>query len=581
VNAKDEFPKYVVVAGGVISGVGKGVAAASIGKIFTQYGYETTALKIDPYINVDAGLLRPTEHGEVWVTEDGGEIDQDLGNYERFLNIELPKAHNLTTGQVYKAVIDRERRGEYLGQTVEFIPHIPDEIKRRIKTAAAGHEIAIVEIGGVIGDDQNIPFLFALKSLEREVGAENMAYVLITYLPVPDHMAEMKTKPTQHAIKLLTLQGIFPDFILCRASHPLDDIRKKKIETYANIDAHQVISAPDVDTIYQVPLNFEREGMGLKLLNHFRMAPKRIPDWSVWERLVDRIQSAPENVKIAMVGKYAESGDFELSDAYLSVNQALEHAGAAVGARVEISWISGTRLEEDPAIIGGLADYDGIIVPGAYGHTGAEGIIRAIRYAREHGLPFLGLCYGLQMAVIEFARHVCRLEDASSTEIDPDTQHPVVDILHTQRAVLEEGQYGGTQRNGAYAAILEPGSAVHGLYQRSCRLEEDGRRLQALRAQPDQAFRLGEIPDGVPVAFERHRHRYEVSPQYVETLTDGGLAFSGYHFRTDGTRLMEFIELADHPFFIATQAHPELKSRLERPAPLFIGFLEAALHARS
>ena len=419
-NAKDEFPKYVVVAGGVISGVGKGVAAASIGKIFTQYGYETTALKIDPYINVDAGLLRPTEHGEVWVTEDGGEIDQDLGNYERFLNIELPKAHNLTTGQVYKAVIDRERRGEYLGQTVEFIPHIPDEIKRRIKTAAAGHEIAIVEIGGVIGDDQNIPFLFALKSLEREVGAENMAYVLITYLPVPDHMAEMKTKPTQHAIKLLTLQGIFPDFILCRASHPLDDIRKKKIETYANIDAHQVISAPDVDTIYQVPLNFEREGMGLKLPQSLPHGPQAHPptgrsgsDWSTASRVRPRTSRSPWSANTP------KAGDFELSDAYLSVNQALEHAGAAVGARVEISWISGTRLEDDPAIIGGLADYDGIIVPGAYGHTGAEGIIRAIRYAREHELPFLGLCYGLQMAVIEFARHVCRLEDASSTEIDP------------------------------------------------------------------------------------------------------------------------------------------------------------------
>ena len=562
--------KYIVVVGGVLSGVGKGVATASIGRILKEYGFKTTAVKIDPYINVDAGTLRPTEHGEVWVTDDGGEIDQDLGSYERFLGQDLPKKNNITTGQVYLTVIERERRGEYLGKTVQFIPHIPDEIKRRVREAGEGYEVCIVEIGGTIGDYENIPFLFAMKSLEREIGKENLIYVLLTYLPIPTHINEMKTKPTQQAIKLLSEHGIFPDIILCRAKVPLDEIRKKKIETYANIDAEYVISAPDVESVYQVPLNFEKENLGKKILDKLHLIPRKTPDWSGWERLVKRIMN-PENViDIGMVGKYIEIGEFTLTDSYISVNHAIEHAGAHLGVRLRINWIDAKRLEVgDPAEL--LKGLKGIIVPGGFGTSGIEGKINAIRYARENKIPYLGLCLGMQLAVIEFSRNVIGLRDANSSEFDINTPHPVIDLLPKQREILMTKRYGASMRLGAYVAALKQGEVMD-LYTKTKRMEKDRLRLGAL-----EPFRVGKTDLSGPVVIERHRHRYEVNPEYIEKIENAGLKFTGYHITEEDEPLMEFIELPGHPYFVATQSHPEFKSRLEDPAPLFLGFGKAVV----
>jgi CTP synthase len=569
-------PKYIVVTGGVISGVGKGLATASIGKILQGYGYKTTAIKIDPYLNYDAGTLRPTEHGEVWVTDDGGEIDLDLGNYERFLGLDLPRTNNLTTGQIYHTVIERERRGEYLGQTVQPIPHITDEIKERVRNAGEGFEIALVEIGGTIGDYENAPFLFAMKGLEREIGEENIQYILVSYLPVPGHISEMKTKPTQHAIKLLSEHGMVPDFIICRAVRAIDDVRKRKIEVSANISADRIISAPDADLVYQVPIDFVEEQIGLKVLEHLGLEPKEEPDWTRWIALVDRIRNPSQTVKVAMVGKYVEIGDYEVTDSYISVNQSLEHAGANLDTRVDISWIDSTKFETvDAEEI--LSGFDGVIVPGAFGEGGSEGVIEAIEYVRESGLPFLGLCYGLQMAVVEYARNVVGLADANSAENDPNTANAVIDIQMSQRQIIEESRFGGTMRLGGYVAALRRESVVLDLYERTGRLEEDAWRIKGLRKNPSEAFRLGVILDSERGVIERHRHRYEVSPKYVDLFEEFGLVFSGYHRREDGAKLMEFIELPDHPFFLATQAHPEFKSRLEQPAPLFFGFVEAVV----
>lgn len=568
--------RVIVVVGGVISGVGKGIATASIGKILQQYGFSATAVKIDPYINYDAGTLRPTEHGEVWVTDDGGEIDQDLGNYERFLGMDIPKRNNITTGQVYKELIDRERRGEFLGQTVQFIPHVPNEIKRRIKEVSEGFDFVLVEIGGTIGDYENLPFLFAMKSLEVEIGRQNIAYVLVTYLPVPSNIGEMKTKPTQQAIRLLTQEGIFPDFILCRAHVPLDAVRKQKIEVYANIDADHVISAPDVDNVYKVPLNFEKEQLGRKLLKKFGMAPKAEPSWAGWRERVDAIDNPKEKIKIAMVGKYVDTGDFCLPDSYISVNNALMHAGAELSIGVQIDWIDSKLIEKNgPAVLG---NYKGIIVPGGFGSSGIEGKIKAIEYARLNNMPFLGLCYGLQLATVEYARNVCGMEGANSTEIDAETQFPVIDVLPAQKQVLAESRYGATMRLGAYSAILKEGTKILDLYKRTGRLLADIKRIEELKAN-GQSFRLGITGSHNDIVLERHRHRYEVNPKFIRILEEAGLVFSGFHHRVDDTKLMEYIELpaSKHKFFVGTQAHPEFKSRLGDPSPLFLGFIEACI----
>jgi len=564
--------KYIVVVGGVISGVGKGVATASIGKILQEYGYKVTAIKIDPYINYDAGTMRPTEHGEVWVTDDGGEIDQDLGNYERFLNIDIPKTNNITTGQIYDHIIKKERSGQYLGETVQFIPHVPEEVKRRIIKAGKGFDIVTIEIGGTIGDYENIPFLFATKSLEKDLGKENVLHILVAYLPVPAHINEAKTKPTQQAIKMLSESAIFPDFILCRAKEPLDSPRKKKIETYANIGSEYVISAPDIDSLYLIPLNFEKEKLGSQILKKLNLEPKKQPDWSKWTELVNNVLHPQNFIKIGIVGKYLDIGNFTLEDSYISIKESLEHAAANLKSKVNIFWIDSKDFEKDSQKLEKLKEMQGIIIPGGFGSSGVEGKIKAIQYCRENKIPFLGLCYGLQLAVVEFARNVCQLQNAHTSEVNPQTPHPVIDILSSQKALIQQSKYGGTMRLGAYAATLKPDSQVFNLYQETLRLKKDQEKIDNL-----EDFRKGILNSTETVVLERHRHRYEVNPFYIEQIEKQGLVFSGHHLRQDNTKLMEFIELPTLPFFIATQGHPEFKSSLEDPSPLFFGFLKAAL----
>lgn len=568
--------KFIVVIGSSISGVGKGIATASIGKILQEYGYSVTAVKIDPYLNYDAGTLRPTEHGEVWVTDDGGEIDQDLGNYERFLGVNLSRRNNITTGQVYKAVIDKERNGEYLGKTVQLIPHVTDEIKRRVLEACKGYDFGLIEIGGTVGDYEISPFLFAMKSLERELGKNNIIYILVTYLLVPRHIQEMKTKPTQHAVQELgEMSGIFPDFLLCRAPVPLDDIRRQKIETYSNIPSENILSAPDVDTVYKVPLNFESERIGLKVLGRFNMTPRNIPNWDKWRVLVENIDHPQKEINIAIVGKYADSGDFTLTDSYLSIIQSLVHAGANLDTKVNIKWVDAKHLEPENCDLGKELDCDGIIVPGGFGSSGVEGKIKAIKYAREKGIPFLGLCYGMQLAVVEFARNVCGMKDAHTTEIDPKTSYPVINILPSQIEILKKNSYGGTMRLGAYVAVLKQDSLIFKLYKDSGRLFKDKEQVEKLVEENPNNFRVGKTVDGWNVILERHRHRYEVSPEFVGELTQKGMIFSGFHVNEKGTELAEFIELPNHKFFVATQAHPEFKSSLTDPSPLFLGFVQS------
>jgi len=538
------MPKYIAVVGGVISGVGKGVATASIGKILKERGFSVTAIKIDPYINCDAGTMRPTEHGEVWITDDGGEIDQDLGTYERFLEQSLSKRNNITTGQIYKELIEKERRGDFLGKTVQFIPHVPNEIKRRIKEVGKDYDIVLIEIGGTVGDYENIPFLFALKSLEREIGKENVAYILVTYMPIPSHIEEMKTKPTQLSIKLLRENGIQPDLILCRGKKPLDDIRKAKIEEYANIERGHVISMPDVtgpgtaNTIYTVPLDLEKENIGEKLLSILNLIRRREPDYSSWRNAIHNIANPEKEITIGMIGKYFDIGDYQLADSYVSVNEAIKHASALNHVKTNIKWIDAKILENNPDKISEmLSDCKGIIIPGGFGSSGIEGKLLAIKYARENNTPFLGLCLGMQLAVIEFARNVCKL-DANSTEINPNVEHKVIDILPEQKLITEKG---ATMRLGAYKALLLPSTKTYDLY------------------------------NSVEVS-ERHRHRYEVNPEYHSILQQSGLIFSG---KSQDGKLIEFIELPNHKFFIATQAHPEFKSSIISPAPLFMGFIKA------
>ncbi|MBI4723160.1 MAG: CTP synthase (glutamine hydrolyzing) [Candidatus Stahlbacteria bacterium] len=563
--------KYVVVIGGVLSGIGKGIATASIGRILTEYGYKTTAIKIDPYINYDAGTLRPTEHGEVWVTNDGGEIDQDLGSYERFIGIDIPKSNNITTGQIYKTIIDRERQGEYLGKTVQFIPHIPDEIKRRIRVSAKDYDITLIEIGGTVGDYENIPFLFAIKGIEREIGKENMVYVLITFLPIPSHIGEMKTKPTQQAIKLLQENGIIPDIILCRGREPLDDVRRQKIETYANIKRDFVISAPDIELVYDVPINFEHENLGKKIMDKLCLPHKEKPNWTEWQTSIERIKNPNASVKVGICGKYVDIGDFSLKDAYISINESLLHAGAKLGIKPKICWIDSKDVEQKGAEI--IKEYDSIIIPGGFGATGIEGKILTIQYVREHNIPFLGLCLGMQLAAVEYARNVANLKEAHSTEVDEHTPYPICSLLPSQKKLLQDSLYGATMRLGAYAAYLEPGTKVYDLYKQEGRIEKDMQKSLS----PERLGYMAYKEDRTEYIIERHRHRYEVTPKYEELLASKGIIFSGHHYRSDGVKLAEFLELPGHTFFVATQSHPEFMSRFLNPAPLFLGLLKAAI----
>ncbi len=570
--------KFIVIIGGVISGVGKGIATASIGKILEEFGYDITAIKIDPYINYDAGTLRPTEHGEVWVTYDGGEVDQDLGNYERFLGMHLPRKNNITTGQVYDKIIKNERQGKYLGETVQFIPHVPNEIIKRIKDASKEYDIALIEIGGTVGDYENIPFLFAMKSLEKEFSKDNVLYVLVTYMPIPSNIGEMKTKPTQQAIKQLNEHGIFPDIILCRGEKPLDSVRRKKIETYANIDSQFVISAPDEKVLYAIPLNFEKENLGSKVLKKLKLPLKKTPDFEKWEKLVNVIKSPKDIVNIAMVGKYVNVGEFSLKDSYISVNQSLEHAAAHLDVGVKINWIEAEELENYGKVANLLSKYKGIVVPGGFGSKGVEGKINAIRYARENNVPFLGLCYGLQLAVVEYARNILGMNNANSTEIDEHTPYPVIDILESQKQLMANSNYGNTMRLGSYCAYIDENSYIFKYYKLLGRVKTLEEVENYFKDDSNKEKRIGIVKpeEAKSLVLERHRHRYEVNPAYIDRLVNGGLRIAGYHRMKDGVKLVEFIEIDKHPYFAATQAHPEFESSLEHPSPMFYGFIDSA-----
>lgn len=538
-------PKWIVVTGGVISTLGKGIVASSLGALLKMRGYNVTAAKIDPYINMDAGTMRPTEHGEVFVTYDGGETDQDLGNYERFLDVNIPKYHNLTTGQVYREVINRERNLEYEGKCVEVIPHIPLEVQRRLKFCAESTDadFVIVEIGGTVGDYQNVLFLEALRTMKLK-GAP-MVFVHVVYLPTPKTSGEMKSKPAQHSSRELNSVGIQADFIVCRASEPIDDIRKDKLSLFCNVKSDNVISCQDLGSIYDVPLLFVSQKFDEKLLKILDVKPRPFGnDFHKWKEFVSKKNSAKESVRVGIVGKYFSSGNFALEDSYLSVIEAIKHACYKNSVKPEITWISSQDFENGKRKTNELETCDAIIVPGGFGSTGIEGKINTIKYARENKIPFLGLCYGLQLSVIEHARNILGMKGANSTEIDRNTKFPVIDILPEQKKNLESRDYGATMRLGDYPAVLAKKSIVYKLYGNN------------------------------EIVKERHRHRYEVNPEFKDQLETKGLIFSGI---SPNKKLVEYLERDDHPFFVATQAHPEFTSRILRPNPLFDGLIKAAL----
>lgn len=534
---------YIFVAGGVMSSVGKGAATASIAKILQNRGFTVSAVKIDPYINVDAGTMNPIEHGETFVTDDGTECDQDLGNYERFLNISLSTESSITTGRVYQSVIEKERNLEFNGRCVEVVPDIPNEVISRIEKVAKKDKVdfVVIEIGGTVGEYQNLLFLEAVRMMKLRY-PKRVLFTLVTYLPTIKTIGEMKTKPTQTSSRLLNESGIQADFILGRASVPLDQTRKRKISTFCSIDPKDVISAPDVDSIYEIPINFEKEGLGDRIIKKLKLRNKK-RDGSEWEKLVNRIKDPKKkDIKIGIVGKYFESDGFSLTDSYISVLEAIKHSSWANNRNPVIEWISSGKIEEDSKELAKLKSYDGIIVPGGFGVRGTEGKIKAIEYCRKNKIPFLGLCLGLQLAVIEFARNVCGIKDATSTEFNPKTNSPLIDLMEEQKEVVHKHKYGATMRLGAWNCKLNKGTIS------------------------SRAYKIENIS-------ERHRHRYEVNNSYKDILTSKGLVIAGINPEKE---LVEIIELKDHPFFVATQFHPELKSRPLSPHPLFNEFIKAA-----
>ncbi len=531
-----------------MSGVGKGVASSSIGKILQARGFEVTSIKIDPYVNVDAGTMNPTEHGEVFVLDDGCECDQDLGNYERFLNRDLTKINYMTTGSIYLSVINRERNLEYDGKCVEVVPHIPLEVIDRIEKAAnkAKADFAIIEIGGTVGEYQNILFLEAVRILKLKKPDDVMT-VLVSYLPLQNKDSELKTKPTQYAVRSLNSVGIQPDIIIARAHESIDEKRKEKIAFNCNIKQKNVISAPDIESIYEVPLNFEKDNLSEIILNHLKVVPKNT-DLKEWKKLINSIKNPASLVKIGIVGKYFDTGNFVLADSYISVIEAIKHAAYWQNKKPVIEWLNASQFDHSnidaKKNLKKLSEYDGIIVPGGFGSRGVEGKIAVIKYCRENLIPYFGLCYGMQLATVEFARNVAGLKKAQTTEIDSKTEEPVIDILEEQKNNLSLKNYGGTMRLGAYPAILKTGTITH------------------------KAYKTNKIS-------ERHRHRYEVNPKFVKLLEDKGLVFSGY---SPDKKLMEIMELPRevHPFFLGTQFHPEFKSRPLAPHPLFMEFIKSA-----
>ena len=545
--------KYIFVAGGVMSGIGKGVATAAIGKILQSKGFKVTAIKIDPYINVDAGTMNPIEHGEIFVTDDGTECDQDVGNYERFLNQTLTTDNYITTGRVYQSVINRERNLEYEGKCVEVVPHIPEEVISRInrlerKTKA---DFILIEIGGTVGEYQNMLFLEAARMM-RLRKQNSVLFILISYLPIPEKIGEMKTKPTQTAVRLLNEAGIQPDIILGRSRMPLDEPRKRKISIFCNVSPADVISAPDIDSIYEIPINFEKDNLGNLILKKFKMKVKRKINLHDWGKLVKISKSAKKPVKIAVVGKYFETGYFTLMDSYISIIEAIKHAAWFYKRKPEIYWLSAERYEAGSRSIRELKKYHGIIVPGGFGNRGVEGKIKAIEFCRKNKLPYLGLCLGMQLAVIEFARNVCGFKKANSTEFLPNCQEPIIDVMPEQKTLLNEKKYGGTMRLGAYLCEIKPKTLAFKAYLTS------RTSFQANKTNSTS---------------ERHRHRYELNNEFKHALEQKGMIVSGLNPEKG---LAEIIELKNHPFFVGTQFHPEYKSRPLLPHPLFREFIRAA-----
>ncbi len=557
-KAKKLNTKFIFVSGGVISGVGKGVTTSSIAALLQSRGYIVAPVKCDAYLNVDAGTIRPQEHGEVFVTDDGMETDQDLGNYERFLNIDLSKANYVTNGQLFQTIIQKERNFEYDGEDVEVALHVPEEIINRLEQAARAlkADFVICEIGGTVGEYQNILFIEANRIMKYRDGRET-AHVHVGYLPTPPSIGEMKSKPTQNSVKQLISSGIQPDFLVARAEGQLDDRRKETLAWTTNIPVEHIIAAPNVDTIYRVPSNFDKEGFTDQLLEHFDMPNKKrdLRKWNNFVTKITRVQHSNKTVKVAVVGKYFDTGDFKLSDVYVSVIEALKHGGWANNTNVKLEWISSNTIEKQGAkkILTG---YDGICVPGGFGSRGVEGIIQAIEFARKQKVPYLGLCYGMQLATIEFARNVVRLKTAHTTEVDPKTRHAVIHIMPEQEKLLLAREYGATMRLGAWDCVLEKGTKTERAYAKAGWVNPDGR---------------GKNKNTIS---ERHRHRYEFNNEYRERLEAKGLIVSG---TTPDGQLVEIIELKDHPFFVGTQFHPEFKSRPLDPHPLFVEFVRAIL----
>jgi len=522
--------KYIIVTGGVLSGLGKGIAAASIGYLLSSR-LNIVPIKCDGYLNVDPGTMNPFEHGEVFVLDDGGEVDMDFGHYERFLGISCQSKWNLTMGKIFNMVREKERRGDYLGKTVQYIPHVTDVIKKHIYEVAEEEsaDLVIVEIGGTVGDIENELFLDAMRQMKEDIGRDNIVYIHLTYVPIPYGVNEQKSKPTQQSVNLLKQRGIFPDIIIGRCSEFLSKEVRSKISSFCDVSSESVITGLDVDDIYEIPVIFEKEGLAEIL--HKKLNIYSPPDLRKWKRLIESLRKPKSEITIAICGKYTK-----LEDSYASIIESLNHCSAHFGCRINIEWIETTDIKETVVLDG----IDGVIVPGGFGVRGTEGKIDIIKKIREDNVPFLGLCLGLQLAVVEYARNVCRLNGANSTEFDTHAPFPVIDILPEQKEIKEKG---GTMRLGAYEAVVKEGTVVKKLYDSS-------------------------------IVSERHRHRYEVNPEYHKLLTDNGLVFSG--MSKDG-RLVEFIELPHLKYFVATQAHPELKSRLTKPSPLFYGFVKACL----
>jgi len=542
--------KYIFIIGGVMSGVGKGITTSSIGKVLQSKGFKVNLVKIDPYLNVDAGTMNPTEHGETFVLRSGLETDQDMGNYERFLGKDLRDENYITSGMVYRDVIERERNLKYGGKCVEAIPHIRDEIIKRIKKSASrnGADISVIEIGGTVGDYQNIMFIEAARVMHAK-SPKDVLFVMVSFLPIPSKLGEMKTKPTQNAVRQLNSYGVQPDIVIGRSTEPLDKKRKEKIAIQCNLNLKNVVSAPDIESVYDAPIDLEKGKVGDVILDLLEVRDKKKKaDLTKWRTFARNAKKAKKEVDIAIVGKYFDTGNFVLSDAYISVIEAIKYSAYQSGAKPKIHWLNSKEFESGKADVSSLNQYDGIIVPGGFGETGIEGKLAVIKHARVNKIPYLGLCYGMQLATIEFARNVLRLKDANTHEIDPEAKHLVVDIMPEQKILLEDENYGGTMRLGVYPAKLTKGSLAEKLY-------------------------------GKNKVEERHRHRYEINPDYVDRLEKKGMVFSG---KSPSGILMEIVELPEdkHPFFIGTQFHPEFHARPLDPHPIFDGFIKAALKGK-